>query len=161
MTIEQLTDADPTERHVTLYVRADPPAPARRDAVVERVDALERDDRIASYGVETWGSRIDLRAEGDETARAYEQFERWADRRDVRLQPSFAVTDGENLVGESYEVLVTPAVCLTLRDAETGSVAAVFPHSTDDRLVTVDAALSALADEEAGEEHAPEAVVDA
>jgi hypothetical protein len=161
MTVDHLRDADQSENHVTLYVRADPPAPARRDDVVDRVDGLESDDHIGSYSVETWGSRIDLRSEADPAVRAYETFERWADRQDVQLRPSFAVHEGQNMLGESYEMLVTPAVCLTVGDPETGTVAGVFPHSDDGRLVTVDAALSAIADEESGAEHSPEAVVDA
>jgi hypothetical protein len=149
MTFDRLIETNPTNRHARLFVRSEPLSVGRRDAVAERLETLTREDRLGSHAVDVWGSRVDLRG-GGELPRTFDRFQNWAERADVELEPGFGVREGTTLVEEPYEQLVTPAVALAIYDGET--LLGVFPHVDGDRLVTVDAALSALAGEDDGDD---------
>lgn len=133
---------------VELYVRGDAPIPERRARVIERLDRLERMNRIDGYRVRTWPNAVslDLTDDGDAdsipgTVRA---FEEWADRHDRDLRPPFSVhTSRSDITGETEELLRLPVLCLAAYDGR--DLVAVYPCCEGDSVLTVDHGLDALA----------------
>ncbi|MFB6160532.1 MAG: HTH domain-containing protein [Haloferacaceae archaeon] len=96
-----------------LYVRADAPVVERRNAVIERLQRLDREDRIAGFRVHAWPRAmsldLDREAEADGTLDAVRAFESWAARQDSRVGLPFEVrTSRSSITGSSDELVVLP-----------------------------------------------------
>lgn len=128
---------------VDLYVRAHASVSGPREHAIEAVDELVARGIVADYEVHAWPSAVDLTVPCDVTRR-YREFEAWAERAGVTLEPAFSRRDEDNVItGEHTETLVTPLVCTAVRRGD--ELVAVLPccRGEDDH-VSVLSYLSAL-----------------
>jgi hypothetical protein len=128
---------------VDLYVRAHTPVSGPRKHAIETVEELIERGVVADYELHAWPSAVDLTVACDVTRR-YREFEEWAERAGVTLEPAFSRRVGDNVItGEHTERLVTPLVCTAIRRGD--ELVAVLPccRSEDDH-VGVLSYLSAL-----------------
>lgn len=73
----------------------------------------------------------------------YLTFKQWAERRGVRIEPSFTVESRTSrITGEQREVLITPVRCLSI--SVEGALRSVAPHHSEATTYTVDNALDTL-----------------
>lgn len=139
--------------HATLYVRDYTPAGMyeRQRAVLERLQRLRGNRRIADVTVASWGSRIPMPDDADSTdvdgaqsvRDTYRAIDDWAAEHGYSLAPAFDTLEVGSLVsGDKQGVVVLPAICLVLSDGE--AIRDVYPCSTDDGLRTVEDGLEAL-----------------
>ncbi|MFC3476565.1 HTH domain-containing protein [Halobacterium litoreum] len=141
-------DATATTPHVRLYVRGSSVAHDRESAVLEALEALADDGVIDAVNVHTWPEKVSLRSAG--TARTdvldtYQRFEAWADDHDVSIRPPFVVRQVDSsITRERDEVLVTPALCLTVWDGD--DLVGVYPCNHEDGVETVEDGLANVAD---------------
>jgi hypothetical protein len=137
-----------TERHegelrARLHHREGTPERRRVQAVLSRVDKLERDGVLADCECETWPDEVPV----DRESRAVEVFRRyqdWAEEEGVSIQPPFRVASVDSsILHISDEMLRTPTLCLgvTVED----ELRAVYPHGRDDEIVTVEEGLNEIA----------------
>jgi hypothetical protein len=145
-----------TQLTVDLYVRADAPVVDRRNAVIGRLERLERQDRIAGFRLSHWPSAIslDLVRERDDDGihEVVRSFETWAGRNDRRITPSFDVrTPHSSITGESDDLLVLPVMCIAAYDGD--DLVGVAPSSDGGSVHTVADALDSI---EAGDPPVPD-----
>ncbi|MCT9095765.1 HTH domain-containing protein [Haloarchaeobius sp. HME9146] len=128
---------------IDVYLRAYAPVAAPQETVLDAVRELRDMDIVDSYDVHTWPKAV--RADrSTETSRQYESFRDWARAADVRIDQSFVTRRDDNLLtGETTEKLVTPFVCLAVRQGD--ELAAVLPCTVaEGQHVSVQAYLDAL-----------------
>jgi len=141
---------------IGLYVRADTPIVERRDAVIDRLKQLDRQDRIAGFRIHPWPRAISLdlmnEIEEDEIHEVVRSFETWAAQHDRHISPPFDIHPTHSAItGESDELLVLPVICIAAYDA--GDLVGVAPSSDGKSVRTVEDALNAI---EAGKAPVPE-----
>lgn len=101
----------PSDVRISLYVRADH---GSTDELVARLDHLREKERIESYDVKTWPSRIDASIDSQEL-RKVREFTEWAEGNDVSLHPGFSWRELESsFTGELREVVVLPSVAVAV-----------------------------------------------
>lgn len=136
-----------TERHegelrARLHHREGTPERRRVQAVLSRVDKLERDGVLADCECETWPDEVPLDRDSG-PVEIFRRYQSWADREGVSIQPPFRVASVESsILHVSDEMLRTPSLCLgVLSDDE---LEAVYPHGRGDTIVTVGEGLRRL-----------------
>ncbi|MFC7045709.1 HTH domain-containing protein [Halobacteriaceae archaeon GCM10025711] len=98
---------------------------------------------MAGYNVESWPSRATLADEKLPVVATFERFEDWADEEGVSIRPAFDVhTHHCGFTGDESEVLITPSICLAVRDED--ELQGVYPCSEDGTVCTVDDVLASL-----------------
>lgn len=132
---------------IDLYVRTDIPTVERRDAVIEQLERLEQEGRIAEFQVHSWPRAISLDLLGDvEGRRVYDvvrTFDSWTSRHDRDMHPAFDVQRSRSTyTGESDELLILPV--LTLAAYRDGDLVEVAPCCHDGAVCTVEDVLEAL-----------------
>lgn len=104
--------------------------------IIDRLQWLEADDRIAELDIDVWGGSIGSnRTAGRDPSHVREmvtEFERWADEHDCTLRPAFE-RRSTRTTGE--ERLVLPLLCLAVYDTKT--VQAVYPHVDSGDVYTI------------------------
>lgn len=129
---------------------------ARTPLVVEPVEdriakarACEEGEIVDNVVIRSWPESVRLDDQGvdREVVDDYRRFCRWADHRDVEIQPPFETRTRSSIVDDDgVDVLVTPLLCLSLYRNE--RLVAVYPHSNDDETYTVEAALQRLREDQ-------------
>jgi hypothetical protein len=130
-----------------LYVRADAPISEQRSELLDTLDRLQRERRLAEFAVHPWPNAVSLdlveAAAEDSIAGVVRSFERWAGDRGVSIRPPFAVRRSHSeITGETDELLVLPVVCLAAYDGE--ELVGVYPCCTGGSTVTVADALATI-----------------
>lgn len=124
------------------YVRATAPG-TLVDDVLDTVRTYEEEELIDEYVVEFWPDEIrliDETAEGSVRSR-YQQFQAWADREDVSLEPAFTHQERTTPVSDDSDTfLVLPILVLGIR--VNGELVSVAPHITGTTLYPVREALA-------------------
>ena len=132
-----------TEPIVDVYLRAFQPTHDSVDHVFETLERLADRGRIAGYNVESWPSRATLTDEELPVVATFERFENWADEKGVSIRPAFDVHRHQcGFTGDESEVLITPSICLAVRDED--ELQGVYPCSEDGTVCTVDDLLASL-----------------
>ncbi|WP_276249968.1 HTH domain-containing protein [Haloarcula rara] len=142
-----------TEPHVELYVRSMLPdgAGSRQEAVIDKLDELERREEIAGYNVVVWGKQIapESAAANTEAGRyilnRVAEFKQWALSNNVSLESFYQRTSVDSEVTESaYDAMVLPVMGLAEYDGN--ELAHVAPctrgeavHTITDRLERLEA----------------------
>jgi len=144
-----------TGPHIELYVRSLLPdgAGKRQEAVLERLDRLERTGEIAGYNIIIWGKQLapDSAAadteEGQYILNRVAEFKLWALSNNVSLDSFYQRTAVESEVtGMADDVMILPVMGLAeYRESELTHVA---PYVKDEDVHTISDRLDGL---EAGE----------
>lgn len=114
---------------------------------IERVRAIEADDRVADCHIGTWDKQLVLDDDGlnrnREVRTRIEAFESWADEHDVSLYPFFEErTRGSLAIDGERRVLVLPVMCLAVYEEE--ALSELFPRTVGEVTHTVAEGLAAL-----------------
>ena len=127
-----------------LYTRVDAIVSGPKKEAELLARRLSETGAIAGYTVHSWPSAVCADSESD-VSRRYREFEAWADEAGVSIDSAFQCRTMENwTTGECREKLVTPLVCLAVRQA--GDLVTVLPCTVDEgEHVSVTAYLDALA----------------
>ncbi|MFC7077498.1 HTH domain-containing protein [Haloarcula halophila] len=139
--------------HVELFVRSMLPdgANERQEAVLDRLERLDREDEIADYNVVVWGKQIAPESaaartpEGKYILNRVAEFKQWALSNNVSLESFYQTTDVESEVTEeAYTAMVLPVMGLAeYREAELSHVA---PCTEGDVVHTIMDRLDAIED---------------
>lgn len=119
------------------------------EPVDETIETLrEYDERkvVDDLAIEPWPDSVRLGDSGGNEGfrECYEEFRRWADGRDVSLEPGFLRRQQTTLVSEGRDTILTPpVVCLAVH--VDGELASVAPHNTGTTVYTVEDALADIA----------------
>ena len=142
------TSVPGSEARLELFVRSSAPTAARerQSATVERLHALDAENRIEEVVVHSWEKRVPTEGRGvEDTREVYAAFSAWAREHDVDLCPFFDTREcHSSITGESHTALVLPVMCLAVYDDD--RLRSVFPHATEERSVAVGDALDVLED---------------
>lgn len=147
-----------------LNVRSLSPAGARsrQNAVIDRLEALEADGRIARFTTNVWGSRVGLSTTASRTEPGtvvLEQvatFRQWARENGRSLRSFFETrTTTSPITGEEYTTIVFPMIVLA--EYRDGDLRHVAPCTDGERVYTVEDRLDAIAagEPDLPDEHAP------
>jgi len=126
--------------HVRASVAAEPP-----DETIKRLRTHEASGRIERMHVEVWPEKIRLpeRTSHDRIVDTYRLFERWAEEEGVDLEPAFTSRSCESVFSNSsWEELILPVICLAAY--RNGTIVGIYPHSSDEKTVTVRDALAGI-----------------
>ncbi|WP_262180629.1 HTH domain-containing protein [Haloarcula laminariae] len=142
-----------TEPYVELYVRSMLPdgAGSRQEAVIDRLEELERREEIAGYNVVVWGKQIAPESaaanteEGRYILNRVAEFKQWALSNNVSLESFYQRTEVDSEAADSaHEAMVLPVMGLAEYDGD--ELAHVAPcadgedvHTVTDRLETLEA----------------------
>lgn len=146
-----ISESEQPGRTVKLFLRADPElgCEAQKQAVLERLEALEADGQIDSYDVSIWTKEIRISGALEGTSyyrRVFDHFcafQKWADEESVRLRSAFKIQSVDcEITDETYRVLSLPSICLAVYDED--DLCAVYPHSDDGTAKTVSNCLDSL-----------------
>lgn len=111
--------------------------------VIDRLQRLEADGRIAGFDVDVWGASMGIARSADrnpsDVHEVVTEFERWADDQDCTLRPAFERRSAR--VPEETRV-VLPLLCLAVYEAE--AVRAVYPHVNGEEVHTIHDGVDAL-----------------
>lgn len=127
---------------VDCYVRATAPR-ILVDDIIDTVHTYDEAGLLEECTVEIWPDNICLTGGREDTAilSRYRQFQAWADREGVSLEPGFRRRERTSLVSEDSEtVLVLPVVCLAIRVHE--ELVGVVPHTAGATSYTIEDALA-------------------
>ncbi|WP_257298436.1 HTH domain-containing protein [Haloarchaeobius sp. FL176] len=110
---------------IDVYVRAHTSVTGPREHAIETVEELVDRGVVADYELHTWPSAVDVTVPNEVTTQ-YREFEQWAERAGVTLEPAFSHRIENNAItGDHIETLVTPLVCTVVRRGD--DIAAVLP----------------------------------
>jgi hypothetical protein len=133
---------------IDLYVRGDVPRVHRREAVIDQLKRLDRENRIVEFRIHPWPRAITLTL-GTEMEAAgipavVRSFSTWAAQHGRRISASFDVRISRpTSTGESDERLVLPLICLAAYSGD--DLVGVVPSSDRKSVHTVEDALDAIA----------------
>lgn len=135
---------------IALYVRADAPTVERRDAVIDRLKRLERQNRIAEFRIHPCPRAISLglvkQLEGEGIHELVRSVQTWAAQHDRHISPPFDIhTSHSAITGESDELLVMPVMWIAAYVS--GDLVGVAPSSEEESAHTLE---NARGDIEAG-----------
>jgi hypothetical protein len=136
---------------VELFVRSLAPhgAHERQEAIVDRLEQLERDDRVDAVTCTVWGDRVcpetaaRLR-DGRSLLRDIARLRTWAQAHDASLEPFFEERTVQSMCEDPYTVFVPPVLCLAVSRGE--ELWGVFPCVKADTTLSVMDGLDALAE---------------
>lgn len=123
----------------------------RQEAVCSRLKQLCDAGTVADWTIRTWGKHLHYppdAGDGDGTPvgdgrETYRRFQQWATANSFTLDPAFRRRKlGAIGTGTTREVITVPLVTLAVYEGE--QLQTVVPHSTDDRVVTVEQCLEHL-----------------
>src|SRR6056297_3914947 len=139
-----INGSETQHRTVRLFVRADPElgCEKQKQAVLDRIDELDDEDRIDDYEVNVWTKAIRIAGPLEGTTyyrRVFDHFttfQQWAVTESVALRSAFnvEVVDCE-ITGETYRVLSLPCLCLAVY--EDSKLCGVYPHVDGDTTRTI------------------------
>jgi|AntRauTorcE11898_2_1112593.scaffolds.fasta_scaffold34837_1 hypothetical protein len=124
------SDSDPPEQRtgfsVELFVRSLAPngAHERQQAIVDRLEQLEEDNRIDEVRSTVWGDRICPETatrlqDGRSLLQDIARLQTWAQAHDASLEPFFKERTVQSPCEDPYTVIVPPVLCLAVsRDDE-------------------------------------------
>lgn len=146
-----ISETDQTHQTVKLFMRANPEpgCETQKQAVLERLDALESTGKIDSYEIHVWTKAI--RLSGPLEGTAYYQnvfdhfvaFQEWANKQGVMLNSAFKIESVEcEITDETYTMLSLPSICLAVYEDD--ELCAVYPHATDGQSQTASSCLQQL-----------------
>ena len=147
---EELDSTDPNTRVVQLGIRADIPTSGPVTRVTDRLSDLRDSGDIDSYAVRTWPARVrfDVDPHDSTIVDLYQRFWAWAHDQGGSVRPAFDIRQGQTMLGEHEQVLLTPVIFVwVVADDE---IVAVAPYSIDGRTYTVNELLTALESTETG-----------
>ncbi|MFC6973835.1 HTH domain-containing protein [Halomicroarcula sp. GCM10025709] len=138
--------------HIELYVRSMLPdgAHERQEAVLDRLDRLDREDEIEGFNVVVWGKQIAPESaaanteEGKYILNRVAEFKQWALSNNVSLESFYQSGEVESEVtDEAYDAMVLPVMGLAeYRDGELSHVAPCTEgdvvHTIMDRLEAIE-----------------------
>lgn len=139
------------ERTVDLYLRAEPQfgVENQREAVVDRLTALEREEKIDDFNVYAWGREIRPAGplEGTDyhrmVLRSLGEFEEWLRRNGTPANRLFERREVDSeLTDETYTVISLPMMCIAVYDD--GDLSGVYPYYDADGTHTVRECLAEL-----------------
>ncbi|WP_254271863.1 HTH domain-containing protein [Haloarcula marina] len=147
-----MTEDAPTP-HIELYVRSLLPDGAhdRQEAVLDRLERLDREDEIAGYNVIVWGKQIAPESaaanteEGKYILNRVAEFRQWALSNNVSLESFYQTTDVDSeATDDAYRAMVLPVMGLAeYHESELAHVAPCTDgdvvHSIVDRLDRIEA----------------------
>lgn len=138
-------------RTVRFFVRANPElgCEKRKQAVVDRLDELDADNRIDHYEVTVWTKAIRIAGplEGTPYYRRvfdhFTEFQQWAIQESVALTSAFNVEAVDcEITDETYRVLSLPCLCLAVYEDD--ELRGVYPHADGDTTRTISHCLETL-----------------
>ena len=143
-----------TRRSIELFVRSLAPngATQQQEAILSRLDQLDERGVVDNYTVTIWDERIvpeSLAAQsgtGREIGETVDQFQAWADERDVSLDRFFIdQTIHSAITGDRYSAIALPVFALA--EYEDGELRSVTPHERDKGTLTVEDRLELLGEQ--------------
>lgn len=132
-------------RRATLYTRGELPRPAtaRRNAVVEELEALAAGGSLDAFDVVHWAKRVPTDADGAREHALVAAFRDWAIEEGVSLAPCFETRECYGVrSGDVRTELVLPVLCLAVYEGE--ELVEVAPRETPAGVVTVADAIENL-----------------
>jgi len=146
-----INGSETQHRTVRLFVRADPELGCenQKQAVLDRLDGLDADDRIDRYEVNVWTKAIRIAGPLEGTTyykRVFDHFtafQQWAIGESVALKSAFNVEKVDcEITDETYRVLSLPCLCLAVYDDD--ELQGVYPHTDDKTTRTISHCLDKL-----------------
>ncbi|PSP92979.1 hypothetical protein BRC91_11315 [Halobacteriales archaeon QS_4_62_28] len=145
--------------HIELYVRSLVPdgAHTRQEAVIERLETLEREDQIEDFSVIVWGKQVSRESaaahteEGKYILNRVAEFKQWALSNNVSLESFYQTTEIQSEFTDDYSAMVVPV--MGLAEYSEGELKHVAPCTEGDVVHTIMDRLDRL---EAGEPSALE-----
>ena len=140
-----------TDTRIELYVRSLLPDGAhdRQEAVIERLERLETEDRIDDFSVVVWGKQV---ARGSTAAHTeagtyilnrVAEFKQWALSNNVSLGSFYQQGTVENeTTEESYDTITLPV--MGLAEYESGELVHVAPSTRGETVYTIQDRLDRL-----------------
>lgn len=140
--------------HIELYVRSLMPdgAHERQEAVIERLETLDRNDEIDGFSVIVWGKQVSRESaaahteEGTYILNRVAEFKQWALSNNVSLESFYQTTEVESEITDDYSAMVLPV--MGLAEYDDGELKHVAPCTKGDVVHTIMDRLDRL---EAGE----------
>ena len=136
--------SDTPTPHIELFVRSLLPngAHERQEAVIDRLQRLDREDRIESFSVIVWGKQVarDSAAAHTEEGRyilnRVAEFKQWALSNNVSLESFYQTTTVDNEVTENTHSAITLPV-MGLAEYVDGELRHVAPCTSGDVVHTI------------------------
>lgn len=138
-----MSEDTPSPR-IELYVRSLLPdgAHERQEAVIDRLDELERDGDIEGYNVIVWGKQVARSSaaanteEGKYILNRVAEFKQWALSNNVSFESFYQRTEVDSEVTEeSYDAMVLPV--MGLAEYQDGELVHVAPCTKGDVVHTI------------------------
>lgn len=128
---------------VTAFTRLDL-LPSPIETKLDRLEKLERNDRISSLTVAFWPSDVPIGSDTSfpEVVDTFELFRDWARAAGVNIQPPFEVRSVDSMVHDDTTRLRTPGLCLAIE--LDGKLHGVFPHSAGETQYGTEEAIAYL-----------------
>jgi hypothetical protein len=147
---EKLSKDDSATRTVQLGLRADIPTSGPVTRVTGRLEDFCDSGDIDGYAVRTWPARVRFDVDPHDSAIVdlYQRFWAWADDHGGSIRPAFDIRQGQTMLGEHEQVLLTPVLFGWVVDGD--ELVALAPFSVDGRTYSVDDLLNALESTETG-----------
>ena len=141
---QELSNDDSAPRAVQLGIRADIPTSGPVSRVTGRLADLCDSGDIDEYTVRTWPARVRFDVDPHDSAVVdlYQRFWAWADAHGWSIRPAFDIRQGQTMLGEHEQLLLTPVIFAWVVDDD--EIVALAPVSVDGRTYTVDELLTAL-----------------
>ncbi|MFD1642896.1 HTH domain-containing protein [Halohasta litorea] len=146
-----INGSETQHRTVRLFVRADPElgCEKQKQAVLDRLEGLDADDRIDDYEVNVWTKAIRIAGPLEGTTyyqRVFDHFtafQQWAVKESVALKSAFNVEEVNcEITDETYRVLSLPCLCLAVYEDD--ELRGVYPHTDDETTRTINHCLDRL-----------------
>lgn len=138
-------------RKVDLFLRAEPQfgVETQKQAVIDRLTALEREGGIEEFQIYVWGREIRPTGplEGTEYQRTVldklREFEEWLQQHSASADRLFKRREVDSeIVDETYTVISLPTMCLAIYDDN--ELSRVYPYYDDEGAHTVRECLDEL-----------------
>ena len=130
--------------HIELYVRSLLPngAHERQEAVVDRLERLDREDRIENFSLIVWGKQVARESaaahteEGQYILNRVAEFKQWSLSNNVSLESFYQTTTVDNEVTDaSYTAMTLPV--MGLAEYVDGELQHVAPCTSGDVVHTI------------------------
>lgn len=141
---ETIHDTEPASRFVHLGIRSDLRIRGAFDEVLDRLDTLAAEERLAGYDVTMWPAHVkfDVEPADDSVLDRFLRFWSWAEAEDLRISPAFRIRQGSTMLDEYEQVLDTPVMFAWVTVDE--EIKALAPCSDGSVTYSLDALLDEL-----------------